>query len=214
MRHLLSLAALSLGLAACNNGDVMSCSNSDDGVVTACYEFSNFEGGLFGLGLQASMTTLCTVIGSKPTSGACPTDNLVGGCAGDEQESYDYVEWSYADDEVDSLSDISCGSDEVLVGPDGEPVSPTVHDTCSIDSPTSVTPTFQNNHTGEVTLYWINQQCAEVAYTSIPAGGSVQQQTFSDHVWIAREGNSDPLGAIVWEYTVTAQDDGATLSIP
>lgn len=117
MRPALALLLLPLAASGCFlSSETVHCSDNETDPEN-CIEFSGFDGGLFDVGLKASLGVLCEVVGSDPIDGACPTEGQVVGCAGDEQDQYDYVEWSYESDDVTSPDDVTCGSDEEKVTP-------------------------------------------------------------------------------------------------
>lgn len=132
-RLLLPLVLLSLG-TACLTSEEMHCVQPGDDP-EACYDLYDINGGI-GLAVRASLSNLCLIIGSKPKAGECPTDDLVAGCMGDEQEAYSYIEWTYASDEVATPDDVFCNSDQVKVGPDRQPITTTPVDTDPADTDT------------------------------------------------------------------------------
>jgi len=207
---ILLVVSLPLLAAGCLTG-TQHCKDAPPPDTTACIEFTNLPGGLEGIGLSASLSTACGIIGASTEAGACPAQGRVGGCAGDEQETYDYVEWSYDPSEA-----ISCGSDEVRVDGDGNPLTAGSNPSsvCSAaNAPDAIDVTFQNDTGGPVTVYWSDANCSETEYHRLDAGASAGQQTFDGHAWVARAGTGEPFGVVVWEGVLTAVDDGTTVSI-
>ena len=74
------LFALLLPAAGCLTG-TQHCKDAPPPDTTACFEFSNLASDLQGLGLSASLATLCTVIDAQTQAGSCPAEGRVGGCA-------------------------------------------------------------------------------------------------------------------------------------
>lgn len=204
------LFALLLPAAGCLTG-TQHCKDAPPPDTTACFEFSNLASGLQGLGLSASLATLCTVIDAETQAGSCPAEGRVGGCAGDEQEAYDYIEWSY-----DASEPINCGSDEVRVDANGDPLTADSNPSsvCSAaNAPDPISVTFRNDSGGPVTVYWSDPSCDESEYHRMDAGATVGQDTFDGHAWVARAGTGDPLGGVVWEAVLDASDDSTTVVI-
>lgn len=89
------------------------------------------------------------------------------------------------------------------------PLSPPVPKNCSLHSwmPTEIT--FVNR--GEVTLfvYWINYQCEEEYFQTLPPGHQYIQQTFMTHPWVIR----DPDGRLVNSYIATDAEP-VTVMVP
>ncbi|MCB9663258.1 MAG: hypothetical protein H6732_04030 [Alphaproteobacteria bacterium] len=111
------LATIVLATGCGSSGTQHCARDGSDGNTEICYDFSGIEQSLFGLGLQASLGILCQITGAPPSDGTCPDEGKVGGCSGDEQEKYDYIEWTY----TGTIDELTCGSDEEKVGPDGAP---------------------------------------------------------------------------------------------
>lgn len=107
-------------LSGCAIADPQYCARDDgNGNTEICYDITGIEQSFFGVGLQASLGILCGITGATPAAGTCPDAGKVGGCQGDEQEKYFYVEWT----NEGTLEELSCGSDEVKLAPNGEPAS-------------------------------------------------------------------------------------------
>lgn len=178
---------------------------------TSCVEIAGLaKTGLFAPGASLTITTLCTVLGADPSPGACPEAGRVGGCA-DGDDGVTTTTWSY----TGTIDDLTCSSDEQLIGPDGEPVivltDTGLPTTCSTDLGGAVTVTFSNSTAGPVSLYWVDRSCVEQPYGSLAAATTLDQGTFIGHAWRVREGESDPTGSIRWEGVVT---EAGTIVIP
>ena len=208
MKPLSAIAVFALSLASVGCGGVQHCKDAAPPDTTACYEFSNLSTGLQGIGLSASLATLCAVISAESEAGECPAEGRVGGCSGNEQDAYDYIEWTY-----DASEAIACGSDEVRVDGNGDPASaePGV---CSDAAGAAINVTFQNVSGGPITIYWSDEACAQREYHRLEAGQAATQATFVGHAWVARAGTGDPAGGILWERLMTTADDGGTIDVP
>lgn len=71
---------------------------------------------------------------------------------------------------------------------------------CSQSSTNSPTTIFFVNHTtGTVNVFWVNFECNEQQYSSLPAGDSVEQPTYEGHEWVARDSAGNEVGRVVAE---------------
>lgn len=116
MRLVLPLIALAAGLACDPGASVQSCTD-DRANPSSCIEIDGFSNAFVAAGLQASLAVLCAAVEASPEPVACPEANRVAGCAGNEQDQYDYVEWQYTADDVQTPDDVTCNSDEEKVVP-------------------------------------------------------------------------------------------------
>ena len=226
--QLVAAGAISLTTAAlvvgCSAGSSQFCAESatPGGPPVRCVQIAGLGGSTADLAASTVMNALCTAMGQTAANGDCPADGRVGGCQ-EESEGYVVTEWEYEG----TIDDIECDTDEskldgdgtVLEAPAGDDDTAgddddATDDICSLNGGVSITVTFSNDSGQQVTLYWVDWDCNEVAYHLVDAGGTVDdQQTFGLHGWRARAGDSAPSGAVVWERRLVDTDDGATISI-
>jgi len=188
-----------VALAGCKGGG-QHCVSSDG---TSCVEIHNLGSlGILGAGTGLTIAALCTAIGADSSPGACPEEGRVGGCRS-EDGTFETITWSYDG----TLDDLSCASDEELLGPDGAPVEVVVDtdppSVCSTDGGEAVTVTFANGTSSTVSLYWVDTGCAESWYGTNAAGASFDQPTYVNHAWRVRLGDMNPTGLVLWEGAVT-----------
>ena len=216
--------ALSAGTISCEGSASQFCAESDvpGGAPVRCVQISGLSSSNADVAASATMDLLCRAMGQASAPGECPADGRVGGCQ-KESEGYVVTEWLYEG----TIDDINCGSSEskldgdgtVLEAPAGDDDDATGDDDdaadllCSLYGGADITVTFSNDSAQQVTLYWIDWDCNETAYTVLDAGSSHVQDTFGLHSWRARAGDQDPVGAVVWEQRLAESDDGSTLSI-
>jgi len=197
---------------------VQHCVDGQGDDLTTCFEVNGLGGaGLEGVAASNLITGLCAALGNEPAPGPCPDEGKVGGCfdAGDGEISQ--TEWTY----TGTLAEIECSSSEdVKVDADGEPIGGAGDDDdddafdlgCSPQGGTAITVAFDNGVGEEISLYWVDFDCAEQLYATLPVGGSHSQGTFVGHVWRARAG-TDPAGNLLWAAVVEAGDDAAPIVI-
>jgi VHL beta domain len=64
---------------------------------------------------------------------------------------------------------------------------PSTLSTCSIGAAATGTLKIENNTSQQVDVYWVNYQCQEQLYSTLPAGWIVTQQSYISHPWRVRE---------------------------
>jgi hypothetical protein len=77
---------------------------------------------------------------------------------------------------------------------------PNTLDSCSVSWNTTTTLKIENNHDKYIDVYWMNYQCKEQLYSTVPPGGTLIQPTFVSHPWRIRENGS---GKILKQVTPT-----------
>ena len=211
------LLALPLALSAGKGGGVQHCADAAGDARTSCVEVRGDAGlGLFGsASVGLTLTTLCTVIGADPAPGPCPDAGKVGGCQEVDGDGLEATSWTYEG----TLDDLSCSSDEVKIGPDGAPVTedtdtPGADRVCSGPGGAAVSFTVTHTGTEPFTMYWIDPRCDAQPYGVVQPGGTFAQDSFVQHVWQARAGESDPAGEVLWEHRLAEGDGGAAFDVP
>ncbi len=71
---------------------------------------------------------------------------------------------------------------------------------CSGNSGNTVNFQLQNDRDAAVDLIWVNYQCGEQKYGTVPAGGNRTQQTYINHVWRIRNTQDQ---AFIAQYRLT-----------
>lgn len=151
------------------------------------------------------MTLLCDAIDAEASTGSCPAEGRIGGCSEDVQGLYTTIDWVYEGGDEQSVEDIECSSGDVRVDADGDPMlDPSV--ACSRDGGASIDVTFANDAATTVTLFWVDTGCGETGYHVLTPGQTVDQATYTEHVWRARAGDSDPAGTLLWEHRIADGD--------
>jgi hypothetical protein len=145
LRTLVPAAALWPSTGCFLTADTFHCTLTLDaleGDTPTCAEFSDFEG-LVGQGLKASFGAFCQSLGvSKVTPGPCPDEDKVGGCQEEGQDGlYVQTTWQYTSEVTQSPADLTCTSDQTLLGPDGTPWTPTDTDGPADTDPSDTDPT-------------------------------------------------------------------------
>lgn len=65
--------------------------------------------------------------------------------------------------------------------------------TCSVKGTTPTNITFTNDSERTLRIYWIDYNCKETFYNTLPPGQSYTQPTFVTHPWSVRDANTDEL---------------------
>jgi hypothetical protein len=94
--------------------------------------------------------------------------------------------------------------------------------TCTVNSGAPGTVTFVNNTAAPVRVNWVGYNCSEVTYTTLAAGTSYSQSTYTGHLWLFRSASTNaPLTSalpVLPRSVVMAQGNGicseGSVSVP
>ena len=196
------------GCSAVNSD--LTCVFKEGGVTTSCGEWSNTA-----VQYRTTIEALCRAsTGDFSTGHNCPTEGRIGGCSATSSDG-DGLTWYYPSQKTMTLADVKreCGSDRQALDATGKPIEGNVVN-CSMPTSGTVVVHFVNHRATPVSVYYRDGGCVETFKVKVEADPARRQLVPSKpgDVYVVREGDINPAGAIVKE-VVVGTDNPTTVDL-